>query len=686
MKLINNTFNENKEIRGVSKEEILEIKSKLIKFKSNDVESAEIEIYLREKLKPEILEQYSNYLREIRKFCNQYLDLKTEPDAKKGFKLHYLTSDVLNEVKLITNDVRNIKSNSQNIAKFAKKNAFLDNYLKTVEELLNKSDFLISELGNSLEEDKNRDNYIHAWVEVNKIKGSIFRVGNAAAILEDWDETKEIYEAIERINKPTDQTKKRKKTKEVLTFDFNNIYQYLIKKHEDKIDFYAELLYLFCSNKIFEEIKLEEFKNLFERKEIQNNLNNLIGNIIKNLVENRLSSILNEIITLQDDYIRGDSNKKLDIESLYDDDLNIYLPKIVDLYFKSLDKKFKDNVENDSVEEEELINLEKEFSEKVNTLSKTLEELRESISENFNILQVENLNLKSLETIFLNLSLEIERKEDEYISYIKINELQRSREKIRKYISEKISETNNLIADYQNKASAIVREEFPQLKKISDILSEYAIRIKKIKEDVYNKIDSVKDKNLEIYQIIKQWEDNFNFNRKQLSFLLSILLNKIYKQFKDLIEQEEVIFENITDISKISADGENIKDLPLNFAISKYLADKLTEDELKERISELNSKVNVIKKMAVLYRDESSKLEEILSNKIKIREGISTSKIQCNVCRNQINLTRDQIIKCPFCGAIYHYLCVAFWLSKYNSCPVCQNNFLNPNSGLFQVD
>lgn len=214
MKLINNTFNENKEIRGFSKEEILEIKSKLVKFKADNLESPEIDAFLKEKLKPEILEHYSNYLLEISKFCNQYLDLKTKPEAKKGIKLYRMTAEILNEVRSLTTDLHDVKSNGQNVVKFARKSAFLDNFLKTVEELLNKSDYLISELGNLLkEDDKNLDNYIHVWVELNKIKGSVFRTGNIPANLENWDEIKEIFEAIEPINKPTDQIKKKRKQK-----------------------------------------------------------------------------------------------------------------------------------------------------------------------------------------------------------------------------------------------------------------------------------------------------------------------------------------------------------------------------------------------------------------------------------------------------------------------------------------
>jgi len=79
-----------------------------------------------------------------------------------------------------------------------------------------------------------------------------------------------------------------------------------------------------------------------------------------------------------------------------------------------------------------------------------------------------------------------------------------------------------------------------------------------------------------------------------------------------------------------------------------------------------------------------SKLEEILSSRIKLREGISVSDVHCTVCHKYINIAKENIIVCPFCGSVFHYLCVAYWLSKFNSCPMCSNQFLDPNLGLFE--
>jgi chromosome segregation ATPase len=289
----------------------------------------------------------------------------------------------------------------------------------------------------------------------------------------------------------------------------------------------------------------------------------------------------------------------------------------------------------------------------------------------------------SLRKIFTNVSSEIFRRKNEYLSFIQTVKDEETRVEIRTFVSDKISEVNDLIRIYEDEASVIIKEEFPQLKRIREILKDYSNKIQEIKDSVYKHLDAVKENDVDLYQVIKYWEDSLNRKRQQLTFLMSLLLNKIFKSFKDLIEKEGILFATITEITEQT---ENFEGLPLNFALSSFLAEKLSEEELKERISELKSKVNQLNNSLGLYQVELAKLETILANRVKIRKGISASDVQCTVCHKFINFANDRVITCPFCGSTYHYLCVAFWLSKYNSCPMCQNHFLEPHSELFESD
>ncbi|MHA1192911.1 MAG: RING finger domain-containing protein [Promethearchaeota archaeon] len=65
-------------------------------------------------------------------------------------------------------------------------------------------------------------------------------------------------------------------------------------------------------------------------------------------------------------------------------------------------------------------------------------------------------------------------------------------------------------------------------------------------------------------------------------------------------------------------------------------------------------------------------------HKLKKTIPYMEKKVQCTICHDFIWLRRSKTIKCSFCGSEYHYSCVASWLMVHNSCPMCQNVFLNP--------
>ncbi|MFW9773144.1 MAG: RING finger domain-containing protein [Candidatus Heimdallarchaeota archaeon] len=52
-------------------------------------------------------------------------------------------------------------------------------------------------------------------------------------------------------------------------------------------------------------------------------------------------------------------------------------------------------------------------------------------------------------------------------------------------------------------------------------------------------------------------------------------------------------------------------------------------------------------------------------------------EFKCTICHQKIKHNQTSI-NCAYCESPYHYNCVVNWLSTYNSCPTCQNTFLNP--------
>lgn len=60
----------------------------------------------------------------------------------------------------------------------------------------------------------------------------------------------------------------------------------------------------------------------------------------------------------------------------------------------------------------------------------------------------------------------------------------------------------------------------------------------------------------------------------------------------------------------------------------------------------------------------------------KLNDHVKESK--CTICHQKIRYNQKSI-NCSYCESPYHYNCVSSWLLKYNSCPTCQNLFLNPD-------
>ena len=675
MNFSNNKFNDIREIHGFAKSEILDIKNTVLKLKSEDPNGSQLNDYLNSKLhlSTEIYDNYSNYIQDLKNFASRYLF------ATESSDYFYLKNELLEELQLFSDNLQNLSPNIRNVKRIIRKSTVLDDFLEKIEELLKNSTLLGSEIQQSIKDFQSiHEDSVSIWTEINRIKNLNYKLNEVPPLIEKWSEIKELITFIISLNDVFLNKSKKDKKERILTFHFEEIYQFFYSKDENKIKFYSDLIYLLYSNKVYEIYQGEEFINILERKEVIQNLKDYINPLLIQLIEEKLHEILAEI----EEFDLKEKDDTLDFKNLKQQKISIFLPKIVDFYILGLERSFQEKI-HDVIEADKFEEITSFYYKKIEDFSGKITEIEDWILNIEPFLNpYENITI-SLRKIFSNVSSEIFRRKNEYLSFIKTVKDEETRVEIRKFVSDKISEVNDLIRVYEDEASSIIKEEFPQLKRIREILKDYSEKISKVKESVFKRLDSVKTDDVDMYQVIKYWEDSLNRKRQQLTFLMSLLLNKIFKSFKDLIEKEGILFATITEITEQT---ENFEGLPLNFALSSFLAEKLSEDELKERIAEIKSKVNQLNNSLGLYQVELAKLETILANRVKIRKGISASNVQCTVCHKFINFANDQVITCPFCGSTYHYLCVASWLERFNSCPMCQNHFLEPHSELFEND
>ena len=678
MRLFSNDFKGYREVKGYSQDEILNVKKKLTTIKSEHQDSHEIDDFLKSEFKIDVFKSYSEYYNEIKLFSESYLF--------SGSNREYfsLKQEIISELKLISSNLISLNSNGRNVKRIIKHNKFLDNFLTISKELQNNINEFIPILDEKIQKiDKFYNNNTLCWIEANKIKDLSFKLNDITSNLGLWEEIQELEIYLRSLIEAKSEKKIKSRKEVLLSFHFNELQSFFLSKSDDKTAIYDDFIYLLNNNGVFEDFEGDKFVNVLERKETVEKLKKKMRPVVLELIKDLLGETLHEIEELDQKYdLNGQGIGKLNLESILSQKFSEILPKIVDLYFKGLDKQFQVGTNNIS-DPEEFVKIIKLNYKKVDDFATKMDEIDTWIMKFDTIIKPYTSITVNLKKTLANIVSEVFRRKEEYLNYLNNIKDESFRVDVRSYVDTKIAEVNKMITSYENETSSIIKEELPQLKQIRDLLSDYKLKIDQIKTDVYNKLDAYKENNIDIYATIKHWEDNFNRKKNQLSFLLTVLMNKIFKSFKDLIDTESIMFAEITEITKQT---ENFEGLPFNFALSSFLAEKLSEDELKERITEITSKTNQITSSLGLYELERSKLEEILTNKAKIRQGVSVSNVQCTVCHKNINFVKDKLITCPFCGSTYHYLCVADWLSKYNSCPMCQNTFLDPNIGLFETE
>ncbi len=680
--LINNPFSEKNKVIPFTREEISSIVSE-IKVRATDPKSKDnLDLFIKSKLNPDLLNQSLEYLADLDKFLrnleNVYLSEKNSE-----FKSHYraLHDNLLIELGKIQVNISSLVSNARSLKKVKTQIYYYDKIFNSFEKLSNLLRIIRERITNRLNNAvSDFQNNVLLWTESAKIKNTVFVYKEETFDFLNWKEFANLRLMIESFNDAHPKLlQKKKRHKQSTSFAMNELVGKIETRHKSRIPLYLELLHLLNTLGVIKEDKNGQFYNVVTKKEIQDKIDGYFEKLLRLKAISLFSEFLSEMLK------RNPSEKDLEklehkLTIIIKTNVSLLFSEASSYFFRNIDDRFY-SIAKTTESKAEIDGKIKEIYSELDTFNSIYQKIVDWISSIEKMLSPFDGTSKKFNVIISNVISDIERRKIEYKNYIKTMKDEEIRLDVRNFVDTKISELNGILAGYETETSTIIKEELPQLKQITKILNEFKTRIQKIKKEVYTKLDLYKEDDIDLYQIIKKWENVFSQKRQQMSFLIRLLLNKLFKNFKDLLEEEGYLFATITEISK---QINNFESLPLNFAISEILAEKLSEDELRDRMSEIKSKIDQLNKSLGLYQVELTKLEKVLETKVKRKNGITDSKIQCTICHDNINFVKDNIITCPFCSSTYHYLCVASWLSNHNSCPHCQNSFLNPNSGLFE--
>ncbi len=680
MKLINNRFKDIRDIELFSKEDIYGIKSQLTIYQSEYADTLQVNNYLKQLLYSEILDFFSYYLKKIRELFDKYIVPTEVTKSINILSFQGLKSGIFKELNYIIVNLKSVNLNANNIRRFFKKNSYLEDLIEKNNFLLDEANKLVIDFEVHVEKIANiYDNDVYLWFQINQIKNLWFVLNPIPDSIEVWEETKELINFIENLNEELKKKKKKDDHRHVIHFE--EVYRFCIEKQENQI-LYPELLYLLYLNNIFEEYAEQDIEDDIDKDIKNTSLGETISPVIIKIFKVLLREILDHVVEVNPNYNLREDLKRLDGKGFIEQKLNNFLPRLLENYLKALDKKYQDIIDSRSEDDDsqDIIDL---YSGKIDKFITKLLEFTSYLSNIETFLGSYDMVTSSLKQIITIVVDEINRKKNEFLSYLTTIKTEKNREDVRNFISFKISELSDLINKYEEETSVIIKGEFPQLENLRKISENYKGKIQNIKTEVNTQLELYRDKNIDLYQTITQWEENFNRKSQQLNFLVSLLIKRIIKSFQGLIEKEGPLLEGI---DAIAQQGGNEESLSIDLKYANVIADELSMEQINARINEINSKIDSIKNDIVMYEYERKKFEDQLKKREKLSKGLDITEAKCSVCFKDIDFSIDQVIKCAHCGGSFHYLCVAFWLSKYNSCPTCQNCFVVPDSGLFDSD
>lgn len=682
MKLIDNQFDGFREIKGFSREELLNIKKEIEKCIEEDAYEDDLREVLQNTFPQKIIDMYSNYLVNVNELIQSFNHENRIGLFSVNNRLYHLNSVLLQELFQIASNLSNLSLNLQNTKRFLKKSGYLQEYLSKVNHAKEQVAFIQKNLKYLVDKEPPQyKNTSYAFFEIHTLINSIFILKELPDYYLLWEEFSNLKDYIQVHGKILKSKGILSKKAAEYQFHFILLKDYINSSDQELNAIRRELLFLLFTKNLLLEYRERSEVNIDEQESNRNMLQSFLQTIFKPLIIDELGEYIEELRKLEKKYeLITKDEREYNLNELLEKEIRNLLPNLVEYYLQEIENDYKlKSSENKKISD--LQNTIDEYSEKITHFHETINTIGNAFSEYKKLLishhNVIDVYLKISASVLEN----IERRREEFVFYLETIKDEWIKEELRTFIDEEEHQLQRVLAEYRDQFAEVFNQEFSQFEPLQNTLKHYQSTIRQIKARVYQKFNEFKDKNIDQIHLIKKWESFFSRIKQQASYLFTQYIKHLIKYFGGIIEKEDDLLKNLSEITTKDLSDQN---LPLNYAVSGYLHGKLSQKEIKERIMVIKEKISYLKTQQTLYESEMSKLEEILGEKIKLQEGVQSTNVQCSICHKNINLTKDKHIKCSFCGAFFHYLCIAFWLDEYNSCPACQNAFLDPSSNLYE--
>jgi hypothetical protein len=270
--------------------------------------------------------------------------------------------------------------------------------------------------------------------------------------------------------------------------------------------------------------------------------------------------------------------------------------------------------------------------------------------------------------------------------YIQETKSQEDKVQIRDEIRAVLKEIDELVAKFEADAGQLLGKTFLDLEQAGHVITEFKSAFEEKVENL-NKTMKRTDA-FKIVNLVEEIKDFFEKRNEKINFVKNMIL-------VDMKENVLMISRDARDLNVLLRDqkgfsiergtfaptGDISPESEATAVLDDAMVETIEEDEftLKKRLSLIEARLSELDTIKKSLDEQKDKLLFRLMKDEEKPKFLEQRRVgECIICFEPITTLDEDVVVCPHCGRLAHYLCIAYWLEKYKVCPVCQGVLLSP--------
>ncbi|MEX2729185.1 MAG: RING finger protein [Candidatus Sigynarchaeum springense] len=282
--------------------------------------------------------------------------------------------------------------------------------------------------------------------------------------------------------------------------------------------------------------------------------------------------------------------------------------------------------------------------------------------------------------------LEIGRFQSKMEFYFQENKSQEDKVRIRDDVKKILGEIDVLVNKFEAGMGLILNKTTLDLEQLGKALADFKAQYQGLLDKLnglLNRFDAFK-----LLNIVEEIKQFFEKRNEKVNLVVNMVL-------VDLRENVLRIARSMGELSGILKEGKGFalergklddaafdeKIAGIKSTIDGAMTEEVVEDEFitKKRISLIEERLSELQTIKKNLEDKRDKLLFRLVKDEDKGKFLEERKVgECIICYEPITTFDEEVVVCPHCNRIGHFLCLAYWLEKYSICPVCHGRLVRP--------